>query len=72
MTDLMGPLAPSKFYGNRYMAPHIDLHQQTVDVVCMPSKDRYRLPHGYAGDRHGPHLMHPLGGECTECITQQY
>ena len=41
LTDLMGPLAPSKFYGNRYMAPHIDLHQQTVDVACMPSKDRY-------------------------------
>ena len=41
LTDLMGPLTPSKFYGNRYMAPHIDLHQQTVDVTCMPSKDRY-------------------------------
>jgi len=41
MTDLIGPFEPSKFYGNRYGAPHIDLHQGTTDVAFLSSKDKY-------------------------------
>ena len=40
-TDLLGPFPPSKFYGNRYAAPFIDMHDNTCDVRTMPSKDKY-------------------------------
>ena len=41
MTDLIGPFEPSKFYGNRYGAPHVDVHQGTTDVAFLASKDKY-------------------------------
>ena len=56
MTDLIGPFEPSKFYGNRYGAPHIDLHQGTTDVAFLSSKDKY--PRGAALVR-DPQPGHP-------------
>ena len=63
MTDLVGPLAPSKFYGNRYAAPYIDLHQGTTDVAFLPSKDRFpQATRSYVVRNQGKHGCDFRGG----------
>ena len=41
VTDLMSFKKPSKFTGNRYVAPHVDMHDGTIHVSFLPSKDKY-------------------------------